>query len=158
MSEINLTTDPRTAAKRGNGFLIFLAVIIYCIAGAALFSFIPDTIDWLCSAERQTVLAEVISSREEYFGSDTSSDSRSYSITLQYVADDTKYTHTYYAKHVPSGRKKLHIYRCSDGHWEVFPVTIGSLIFYIGIAAAAAIFGTRLLRYVGKRRKLAKSA
>ncbi|MBR4199939.1 MAG: hypothetical protein IKQ91_01515 [Oscillospiraceae bacterium] len=125
----------------GKKFRIFIAILLYLIAGAALFYFIPDTIDYLRARGRQTVSAEIIST-EEHTNADNE---REYRVTMQYVIDNRKYYYTEYTKNCPSGRQKLHVYLLADGNWAVYELNIGGILVLIGIAAASAVCGTRLI-------------
>ena len=125
----------------GKPFRVLIALLLYLIAGAALFTFVPDTVDYLRSDGRQTVSAEVISAED----CSVSNEEKSYRITLQYVIDGRTFQHTEYAKHSPSGQQTLHVYMLRDENWDVFEFNIAAILLLTGIAAGAAVCGTRLL-------------
>lgn len=152
MSELG-AYENKPNPRRTGGFLVFIALILYCIAGAALFYFIPDTAAWLRSDDRRTVSAQVISAKEEYFGDSTKIEDRSYRVTLQYVIDGTVHQHTKYAKRTPSGSVQLHVYCLPDGRYEVMEMNIAGILLLTGIAVGAVIFGTRLMLRARKIRQ-----
>ena len=125
----------------GKKFRVLIAVLLYLISGAALFYFIPDTVDYLFARGRETVSAEIISVED----CSLSQSEKEYRVTMQYVIDNRKYQHTKYAQHQPSGRQKLHVYMLKDGNWAVYDLNIAGILLLTGMAAGAAVCGTRLI-------------
>ena len=136
--------------------LIFVGIILYLIAGAAVFSFIPETYDWLRADTRRTVQAYVVSNTAEYRHGDSSAEKKVYRVTLEYEINGMKRTHTEYSNNELSGKRKLHVYCTRDGRWEVRQFNLLSILAMTAVAAAAALHGTHML-VAAKRRKQAKT-
>lgn len=140
----------------GRRLLIVVGILLYLITGALLFSFIPDTVDWLRADARKTVSASVISNKELYSGGDSATGEKEYYVTMQYEVNGMKYLYSKYYKHAQSGKQKLHVYCCADGRWEVYEHNIGGIVFFLAFAAFTAIRGTHMF-LAAKHRKQTKS-
>ena len=139
----------------GRRLLIIVGVVLYLIAGAALFMFLPQVYDWLRADARMTVQAKIVSTEVEYRHGD-SGDEKEYRVTMEYVVNGMKRTHIEYFSHEPSGRQKLHVYCTRDGRWEVMEYNLPAILFLIAISVASALYGTHML-ISAKRRKQEKT-
>lgn len=126
-------------------FRILISVILYLIAGAALFTFVPDLTAWAFAKNHITVPATVVSAEARFFESGSPSSKHDYLMTLQCELEDGDHYYSYYASHAPTGKKELHLYRTKDDRYQVFDLNIGGILLLTGIAAGAAFCGTRLI-------------
>ncbi len=140
----------------GRRLLIIVGVVLYLIAGAALFMFLPQVYDWLRADARMTVQAKIVSTEIEYFGNDPSTGKSEYVVTMEYEVNGMKKTHVETFSHKPSGKQTLHVYCTRDGRWEVMEYNLPAILFLIAISVASALYGTHML-ISAKRRKQEKT-
>lgn len=153
----NNTSDIEFLLLFGRGRLLIIAgILLYLIAGAAVFSFMPETYDWLRADTRRTVQAYVVSNTAEYRHSNSSAEKKVYRVTLEYEVNGIKRTHTEYSNNELSGKRKLHVYCTRDGRWEVRQFSLLSILALTALAAAAALHGTHMFA-AARRQKQAKT-